>query len=59
VVPLATAAVVEDRLAAVCVAYRGESIGDLAIAVSQSISSNVPSGRGDAAARATARPPFW
>ena len=29
VVPLAPAAVVEDRLAAMCVAYGGESIGDL------------------------------
>ena len=58
VVPLAAAAVVEDRLAAVGVAHRAKRVGDLGIAVSQSISSKVPSGRRRSGVVSRWRP-FW
>ena len=60
VVPLAAAAVVEDRLAAVLVARSARSrAATSAIAVSQSISSKRAVRRGGAAARSGGARPFW
>ena len=59
-VALAAAAVVDDRLAAVGVAYRAEPRRrPREIAVSQSTSSNVPSSRRRSGCRTRSPRPFW